>query len=342
MGVLIEAILLGAMMIAAIFAGSDAWSAETGPVRELVLVVRPAVSLESSSMSSATGELSLFDIVDSATVPAADRELVTRHLKSVALTDRPKTGEERVFTQDGLETIVGEASRRLEAAGYAVEWKVPSRSRVVAKSAFSREFVARAIQEELSKACADCEIVIRRLDLPSVNVMAVKSWRLISRGERPRGSFAIPIEIETEDSRSEVVRKTMVVSGVIEIYSSVPVLSRAIQGGEKLSASDVKIERRNVTYALDASARVGDFEGTVVARNLASGEPVWKSSLRREQLLRFGDPVRVMAGGETWSVFAEGVAQGPAALGDSVRVKVGKAQKLVSGILKEKGLVEIQ
>lgn len=336
MSVLIEAIFIGAMMIAAIFAGSNAWSAEAAvlvePKGELTLVVRPAVNLEPTAETSSS-ELSLLDIVDAATIPVRDRELINRHLKAVTLTDRPKTGEERTFTQDGLEAIVGEASRRLETAGFTVEWKIPSRSRIVSKSAYSRESVTRAVQAELAKSCVGCEIVIRRLDLPSVNVMKVQSWRLSSRGDRPRGSFAMPIEIDG---------KNMLVSGVVEFYSDVPVATRSIQGGEKLTANDVKAERRNITYALDSGARVEEFDGTVAARNLSIGEPIWKSNLRREQLLRFGDPVRVMAGGETWSVFADGVAQGPASIGDSVRVKVGKTQKLVSGVLKEKGLVEIQ
>lgn len=336
MSVLIEAIFIGAMMIAAIFAGSNAWSAEAdGAIeakREITLVVRPAVNLE-PSIENVGGELSLLDIVDAATMPSSDRELVSRHLKAVTLTDRPKTGEERTFTQDGLEAIVGEASRRLEAAGYSVEWKIPSRSRVVTKSAYSRESITRAIQAELAKTCGGCEVIVRRLDLPALNAMKAQSWRLVPRGDRPRGSFAMPIEVDG---------KNLVVSGVVELYADIPVATRAIQGGEKLTMSDVKTERRNITYALDTGARTEDFESTVASRSLAIGEVVWKASLRREQLLRFGDPVRVMAGGETWSVLADGVAQGPAALGDSVRVKVGKTQKLVSGVLKEKGLVEIQ
>jgi flagella basal body P-ring formation protein FlgA len=36
------------------------------------------------------------------------------------------------------------------------------------------------------------------------------------------------------------------------------------------------------------------------------------------------------------------VAQAAAALGENLRVKVSHSQKLVNGVLKEKGLVEIQ
>ena len=138
------------------------------------------------------------------------------------------------------------------------------------------------------------------------------------------------------------MRKTMMVTGMVELYSDVPVATRAMSASEKFSLSDYKLERRNITFGFDAPASTFDIENSVTARSLGVGEALWKSSLRREQLVRFGDPVRVQVGGETWSVTSEGIAQGPAALGESVRVKVGKNQKLVSGILKEKGLVEIQ
>lgn len=350
-----DAILLAVMIVAVVFAGSDAWSGEVIPpiivprlagssigtgVEDhlLTIVIRPAVNLEASETNAGIGDVTLAEIVDPATIPIQDREAVMRHLQAVALTDRPKIGEERTFTQEGLEAIVGEASRRLEAAGYTIEWKIPRRSNVLRKNTFSREAVTKHLQEELTQKCSGCEAIIRRLDWPRIEGLAIQSWRLNMRNEKPRGSFAVPIEFDLADG----TKKTMNLTGLVEFFAQVPVTTRAIQGAEKISANDFKMERKNVTYGLDAAADVKDFENSVVVRSMSLGEPLWKSSIRREQLVKFGDPVRVQVGGETWNVTSEGVAQGPAAIGESVRVKVGKTQKLVSGILKEKGLVEIQ
>ena len=350
MTVLIEAIFLGAMMVAAIFAGSNAWSAEQAPPhigravedRSLQIVIRPAVNLETFEADPSIGghDLTLADIVDTATIAKEDRDAVMRHLKTVALTDRPKIGEERSFTQDGLEAVVSEAGRRLEAAGYTVDWKVPRRCHIVRKMDFSRSIVLKQLQDIFADRCGGCEVIVRRLDLPSVSGLKVQSWRLNVRAEKPRGSFAVPVEMELEGINSP--RKTMMLTGLVELYAEVPVATRAMQASEKFSSSDYKLERRNITFGFDAPASSFEIENSVTARNLGVGEALWKSNLRREQLLRFGDPVRVQVGGETWSVTSEGIAQGPAALGEMVRVKVGKNQKLVSGILKEKGLVEIQ
>lgn len=329
----VEIFIMTAMVLATIFAGSRAHAA---PEKSLTIVIRPAVDLAPSGDES--NELTLAEIVDAATIPADDRVLVMRHLKSVVLTDRPNVGEERTFTQEGLESIVAEASRRLEAAGFALEWKIPRRSHVLRKSRFSREAIEGQLRDEFSAKCGGCETIIRQLDWPRLENLAVQSWRLSVRPERPRGSFSVPMELELTGGS----KKTVMLTGSLEYFAQVPVATRAIQGAEKVAVADYKIERRNVTYGFDAAAEAKDFENSVAARSLSIGEPLWKSTLRREQMIRFGDPVRVQAGGDTWSVTSEGIAQGPGAIGDTVRVKVGKTQKLVSGILKEKGLVEIQ
>lgn len=343
--VLCEALLLAASLVAAVFAGANASAQQAAVVdRSLTIVIRPAVNLAIGAIAQAneaSSELTLADIVDVATIPSEDREMVMRHLQSVGLTDRPKPGEERTFTQEGLEAIVGEASRRLEAAGYTIDWKIPRRSHVLRRNTFSRENILKMLGEEFGHRCGDCEVAITRLDLPTV-VPATQSWHLNVPIEKPRGSFAVPAEFDVVGKDENIVKKTLMITGQAALYAQVPVALRAIQGGEKIASADIKFERRDITFALDAAAAAKDFDGSVASRGLSIGQPIWRGSIRREQVVRFGDPVRVQVGGETWSVTSDGVAQGPASIGETVRVKVGKSQKQISGILKEKGLVEIQ
>ncbi len=183
---------------------------------------------------------------------------------------------------------------------------------------------------------------MKRIDWPPTENLRISAWHFAFRNDRPRGSFSVPLELDLAEGGNTTSKKTLMVSGQVEFFSDVPVATRAMNAGDKFQASDFRAERRNITYILDAPALAQDFDGSVAARGLAMGEPIWKATLRREQQVRFGDPVRVQSGGETFSVTTDGVAQNPAAIGESVRVKIGKTQKLVSGILKEKGLVEIQ
>ncbi len=339
MTIVLQAFFLIVTVLAAVLSGPNAWPASQTAVEDhsVTIVIRPAVNLD----AGASKELTLAEIVDPATITASDRETVMRHLKAIVLTDRPDIGEERTFTEAGLEAIVSEASRRLEAAGFTVEWKIPRRTNVSRKNDFNKEAALKLMHDEFSLRCGGCDVVFKQVDWPVTDGLKVVSWRLAFRSDRPRGGFSVPIEFELA-SQGNAAKKTLVVSGQVEFFAQVPVAQRVIQGGEKMQPSDFKTERRNITYILDASATAKDFEDSVAARGLPMGEPIWKSSLRREQQVRFGDPVRVQSGGETWSVTTDGISQGAAALGETVRVKVGKSQKLVSGVLKEKGLVEIQ
>jgi flagella basal body P-ring formation protein FlgA len=303
----------------------------------VTIIVRPAVELMSADGLSR--ELSLAELVDLKAVRKSDRAEIERHLRQIGLTDRPAIGEERLFTQEGLEPIVAEAERRLAAAGFRSEWKVPRRARVVRQSKFSFQEIEKTLRTELQNKCEDCEIRIGAIEVPvEAKRWAVNDWAIQSRNERPRGSFAWPLQVQLSDG----TRRSLMVTGTVEYFRTVPVLTRAIQGGEKIGSVDRRLERRNITFSLDEPASDSELDRGVAARNMAAGESLWRASLRKEQVVRYGDIVRVQAGSEMFTVSTEGVALSAAALGDPIQVRVGKLQKKVSGILKEKGLVEIR
>ncbi|MDX9730605.1 MAG: flagellar basal body P-ring formation chaperone FlgA [Bdellovibrionales bacterium] len=306
------------------------------------IAIRPMVNIGSSEHPE-VGDLTLSEIIDTKTIAAAQRENVVRLLSAVALSDRPLVGEGRTFTREGLETVVAEASRRLEAAGYSVEWRIPGRSHVLRRNEFSQEALLSALRVEFERRCERCEVVFRRMDLPKVvSADDVASWRLLMRAERPRGSFAIPIEFDLVNGK----KRTTNISGQVEFYAMVPVATRALPSGakleEELKNGSLTIERRNITHAMDVAASSEELAAGVAARALSPGEVIWRGVVRKEQVVRFGDPIRVRTGGETWSVSIDGIAQGAAAIGETVRVRVGSGQKVISGVVKERGLVEIE
>jgi len=306
---------------------------------EIVMVVKPAVRLESANTEH---ELALSEIVDLATVPLRHRAEVERHLKAIILTDRPSIGEERAFSQEGLETVVAEATRRLEAAGFEIAWRLPRRSHIYRTVDFSSSLVLKKLEAELRSKCNGCELQLRAYEFPRELAKLVskdlRSWTILERSDRPRGSFAIPLQLEFKNGKTQ----TVMLSGMVDYWRTLPVVTRSLNAGEKIRDADVKLERRNVSFSFDEPATVGEINGSVAARGMQAGEPLLRGVLRREQLVKFGDVVRVQVGGETYSISAEGVAQSAAALGETVQVRVGKNKKMVSGVLKEKGLVEIQ
>ncbi|MES2854315.1 MAG: flagellar basal body P-ring formation chaperone FlgA, partial [Bdellovibrionota bacterium] len=105
---------------------------------------------------------------------------------------------------------------------------------------------------------------------------------------------------------------------------------------------DFTLTSRDVTFTNDVAAGSADFESSVAARQLPAGQVVWRSVLRREVAIKYGDVVKVIAGTPDWEVTMDGVSQVSGYIGDNVRVKIPRTQKIVSGILKEKGRVEVQ
>lgn len=297
-----------------------------------VLAIRPNVVLSADD----SGPIRLSEMVDPGTISLESRSEVIRHLQAVELTDRPAMGEERVFSEEGLRDVVAEASRRLETAGLLVEWRIPHRSTVFLQT--DREKVAAAVRSELARFCDQCVVTMTKVDWPLVDWRELVSWRVKPLATRPRGSFAVGLEISTKGGQI----KSVVVSGMMTMSQTVPVLTRSVGAGEKIVEQDVQMVVRDVTYATDSGARVTDFVQAVVSRGIAAGDVLWRGLLRRELILKFGDPVRVQVVGDSWNISTDGIAQSPAAVGDTVKVKVNRSQKLVSGILKEKGIVEIQ
>jgi flagella basal body P-ring formation protein FlgA len=200
----------------------------------------------------------------------------------------------------------------------------------------------KKLKEELRSKCSGCELQLRGYEYPrelvKLDSRDLRSWVLMARSERPRGSFAVPLQLDFAGGK----RQTVMLTGMAEYWRTVPVLNRSLNVGEKIRESDFNLERRNVSFSFDEPAVMSEVEGAVTARGMRAGEPLMRGLLRREQVVKYGDIVRVLVGGDTYSISTEGIAQSAAALGETVQVRVGKNRKMISGVLKEKGLVEIQ
>ena len=263
-------------------------------------------------------------------------------LKEVRLADMPRPGESRSFSAVGLEQIFLPHLRAIEEkSGEKIGLRVPARVTIVRKSLrIRKEEVEAELKSQFKAICGDCDMQISALSLPAVppTVTAGATWKVQTRPELPKGNFSLPLEVTYEDG----TRRTYWISGNLAVRKMVPVAARAMMAGERLHAEDFTMQSKDITFASDVAAPQSEIAASVAARALAAGEIVWRSSLRREMAIRSGDAVKVMAGGEAWLVSIEGVAQSSGYIGDVVKVKIPRTQKTISGLLKEKGLVEVR
>lgn len=268
-------------------------------------------------------------------------EEALKELRHVRLADTPNPGESRSFTEAGLEQVFQPHLREIQnKTGEKISLKIPTRVKVVRKSfQLKSDDVAKNIKNQLSEICADCQFEISGLVLPSVptTVPAGSTWTVRMRSELPKGNFSAPLEVNNEDGS----KRTYWVSGSLVVNRKVPVASRTLQLGERLRPEDYNLQSRDITFANDLAAGDGDLATSIVARSVAAGQIIWRGNLKRDLAVKSGDVVKVVAGQDGWQITIDGIAQGSAYIGDLVKVKIPRTQKLISGLLTERGIVEV-
>ena len=269
-------------------------------------------------------------------------EATLKEMRAVRLADTPNPGESRSFTAMGLEQIFHPYVLAIEEkTGDKVSLRVPARITVVRKSfRLKPEEVEAAIKTQLKTFCVDCEFEITGLSVPLVptTVSAGSTWKVRMNPEMPKGSFSVPLEVINEDAS----KRTYWISGTLAVRRTVPVTSRSVMMGEHLQSEDFTMQSRDITFSSDTPATEADITASVTSRQIAAGQILWRSGLRRELALKMGDGVKVVTGNDAWQISVDGISQSNAYVGDTVRVKIPRTQKILSGLLRDKGVVEVQ
>lgn len=296
------------------------------------VAVKPAVEID-----QAKSEITLSDVVAASGLSRAALE----KFKTIKIADAPKAGESRVFTQAILADSIQADLEAVEAqTGEHFEIKIPSRVTVTKKkSNLGVASVKAQLLQQFKAICVDCEFDISNLNAPVAAKIAPDStWILRTRNELPKGSFSYPIEVTAGD----VTTQTYWVSGQVAIRRPVSVAAREIAIGEHVQPEDLVSQMKDVTFTNDAPISLSELSSGVAARQISIGQIVFRSSLRKELAIRSGDVVKVTTKNEQWEITLDGISQTSGYVGDLVKVKIPKTQKLISGLLREKGVVEVQ
>lgn len=262
----------------------------------------------------------------------------TEVLKKIQLTDAPKAGEQRVFTSHGLaQTFRSYVDN--EEAGERVQFSIPNRVLITRKTVkLNDASVKQAIIEQLKAVCSTCEFKIERVALPIVSGFTTDSkWSVNVRRELPKGTFNYPLEVKNQTGS-----QLYWVSGNISVLKRALVAKRNIGIGEKIADGDFDFELRDITFLHDSIADQADLVGSVAARGIAAEQVIGRTFLKKEPAFKFGDVVKVITGNESWQISIDGVAQQAASVGETARVKIAKTQKLLSGVVVEKGVIEVR
>lgn len=311
------------LALAALFLAGLA--AEAAPQISVKSVVEIAEQQEAITL----GDLAQFDGFSAAR---------NQELRAIVLADAPVAGEQRAFTNSGLaqtlRSYVGS-----EELGERVQFSIPARVVITRKSMkLNDASVKQAIVDQLKAVCGACEVKIDRIALPIVNRLTPKAkWSVKVRSELPRGQFSYPMEVSDENG-SQIYW----VTGHVSILKRALVAKKNIGIGEKINEGDVAVELRDITFLHDSIADQKDLVGSVAARGISAEQVIGRTHLKREAAFKFGDVVKVITGNDSWQISIDGVAQQAASIGETAKVKIPRTQKLLSGVVVDKGVVEVK
>lgn len=212
-------------------------------------------------------------------------------------------------------------------------YKIPSQVAVAfASTPISREEIQRKVLNHLQVRCNECEY---KVSIQSTPAPAQKQWDLDFTQLTGKGGFLLPL-------RDGDQRQLKWISGTIRVSQLTPVASRLILQGERVQQEDVRMVMTDVTFAKDNALRLADIQGQLAARSLPVGTAIWSTDLKREPAAKKGQIVKALLGDEGFEISVNMQAEDNGFVGDLIKVKNLDNQKVLSGVVIEKGVVKLQ
>lgn len=264
-----------------------------------------------------------------------------QELSSMIVATAPKLGEKKTIGSQSLITLLKSKSEYLKGFnGSKTKMSIPSQVIIENVGASIDENKLKTdLLSAWQKQCAECQFVIGQMKAPKIDPKHEgRAWQL--KGvSLPRGSFSVAVEILGEDGQ---VNPMYWVNGLAQMQKKVPVATRAIYFGERITPQDFKWEWKDISLTQDGIPLESELNGKRLKGSVRVGDVLWRASLEKERALSRGEYVRVLVGDQTYQVSMMGLAEQDGFIGDSVKVKNPKTAKIMSGVVTAKGEVSVQ
>lgn len=130
----------------------------------------------------------------------------------------------------------------------------------------------------------------------------------------------------------ERVVRNLSIRADVEAFAPVVVASRQIEAGDILGASDVELQKRDLSsLPAKVGRRVDDVVGKKVRVAVRAGGPVRLDQTEKVPVVKSGQTVTIIVENDAMRLTATGRAAGSGAVGDTIHVQNLASQKIVSG-----------
>jgi flagella basal body P-ring formation protein FlgA len=220
-----------------------------------------------------------------------------------------------------------------------VSFKIPESFALKARRNFIYpQDIQHSIVLQAENTCKPCDVIIDDLRIPVVKTQnEILSVNLDTTNLKGAGGFLLPLNMETSQGKNSVW-----VTGRLSIYKMAPVAKRLIQMNERLTESDFEFKRVNINFTRDGIPAAAELVGKMASHPIGYGQTIFYADLKNELAARRGEIVKLILGDKEFEVSSQGTAEEQGSIGDIIRVKVSDSQKMMSGILVDKGVVRIQ
>ena len=163
-----------------------------------------------------------------------------------------------------------------------------------------------------------------------------------------------PLNVKPTSTRKRLGRLTLKISCFdqknwslhvpleLKAYESVVVAARPILRGQIITAGNLAKEEREVTRLNQGYfSKPGLVVGSIAKRSIATHRVILPQSLSTPKLVYKGESISIQAIGSGLSIKAMGIALANGSMGDLIRVKNSKTQRVVEGRISAPGQITI-
>ncbi len=278
---------------------------------------QPELTFSSATEVSPRSAITIYDIVEGRNIT----EQLINEMKSIKIADGKSV---RIEKSDLAKSL-----RHLHA-----KFILPPEIKIMrSRNEVSRMEVERKVKNQLQVDCADCELQIQISSVPS---NLASDWDLDLNIDLTKSNAMIPIF-----SSSQPEKKGWVVAQ-IKRYQKVPVLSRAIRMGDVISKDMFSFEKRQLFNARETVLKLSAVEGMQASRFINAGQVLTYGDLKKENMVKRGQMVKVLAGTRSFEVSMSGQVEETGAIGDIVKIKNIDSQKVFAAKVVDRGVVRIE
>lgn len=262
-----------------------------------------------------------------------------KQLQHISLGSAPALGEQRVFTNKAIaQALRSQATLKKVSLVIPGQVVVENRGYELNEEAMKQELISR-----WQSLCSECELTVKHLRLPILPThLKNQPWVIETDARLPKGHFTQKLFVTHENGQKSIFW----VTGELSIRKLVPVATRSLNMGQRLSEEDFRWEWRDVSHAIDGVPTQKQIAGQKIRLPVQVGDILFSGNIEREKAVRRGDIVQVSTGEpdgtSPWQVTLDAVTEQDGYVGDIVNVRNRQTNKVVSAQVVAPGKVVVQ